>query len=67
MQEDNHIFKGIKRDIHQIRQEAKFLWDAHNIRLTNRDESTLFSITNERGTSEVLLTFNECYVGHCVL
>lgn len=67
MQEDNHIFQGLKRDNHQIRQDAKFLWDAHNIRLTNRDDSTLFSITNERGTSEVLLTFNECYVGHCVL
>lgn len=67
MQEDNHIFQGLRRDNHQIRQDAKFLWDAHNIRLTNRDDSTLLSITNERGTSDPLVTFNEFYVGHCVL
>ena len=67
MQEDNHIFQGLRRDNHQIRQETKFLWDAHNIRLTNRDDSTLLSITNERGTSAPMLTFNNYYVGHCVL
>ena len=67
MQEDNHIFQGLRRDNHQIRQETKFLWDAHNIRLTNRDDSTLLSITNERGTSAPMLTFKNYYVGHCVL
>lgn len=67
MQEDNHIFQGLKRDIHQIRQEAKFLWDAHNIRLTNRDRSTLFSITNEKGTADTKVSLNGYYVGHCVL
>lgn len=67
MQEDNHIFQGLRRDNHQIRQDAKFLWDAHNIRLTNRDDSTLLSLTNERGTSDKLITFQGHYVGHCVL
>ncbi len=67
MQEDNHIFQGLRRDNHQIRQDSKFLWDAHNIRLTNREDNTLLSITNEKGTSTPLLTFNEFYVGHCVL
>lgn len=67
IQEDTHIFQGLRRDNHQIRQDAKFLWDAHNIRLTNRDDSTLLSLTNERGTSEELLKLQCYYVGHCVL
>ena len=35
MKEDNHVFQGLRRDNQQIRQDAKFLWDAHNIRITN--------------------------------
>ena len=50
MQQDNHVFQGLRRDNHQIRQDAKFLWDAHNIRFTARDDNTLLSMTNERGT-----------------
>ena len=64
---ENHIFQGMKRDNHPIKQDGKFLWDAHNIRLTNRDDNTLLSITNERGTSDPLITFKGYYVGHCVL
>ncbi len=67
MQEETHIFQGMRRDNHQIRQDGKFLWDAHNIRLTNREDNTLLSITNEKGTSEELITFQGYYVGHCVL
>lgn len=67
MQEDNHIFQGLRRDNHQIRQDSKFLWDAHNIRITNRDDSTLLSLSNERGTSDALVTFKGEYVGHCVI
>ncbi len=65
--QDNHIFQGLRRDNHQIRQDAKFLWDAHNIRLTNREDSTFLSITNEKGTSDPLITLEGHYVGHCVL
>lgn len=67
MQEDNHVFQGLRRDNHQIRQDDKFLWDAHNIRLTNREDNTLLSITNEKGTSDSLVEFQGYYVGHCVL
>lgn len=67
MMQDNHIFQGFRRDNHQIKQDNKFLWDAHNIRLTNREDSTLLSLTNEKGTSDELITFEGCYVGHCVL
>lgn len=67
MKEETHVFQGMRRDNHQIRQDGKFLWDAHNIRLTNRDDSTFLSITNEKGTSDPLVEFQEYYVGHCVL
>ncbi len=67
MQEDNHIFQGLKRKGHELRQDAEFLWDAHNIRLTNREDNSAFSITNERGTSDSIFEYLGKYVGHCVL
>lgn len=68
MMQDNHIFQGMKRDNHPIRQEKQFLWDAHNIRLTTRDGNTMLSITNEK-SNESILEFNkgEVYIGHAVL
>lgn len=67
IKEETHIFQGMKRDSHQIRQDNKYLWDARNIRITNREDNTLLSITNEKGTSDSLLTLKSKYVGHCVL
>lgn len=66
-QEDIHLFQGIRRDNHPIRQDSKFLWDAHNMRITNREDNTLLSLTNERGTSDPLIEFQGYYVGHHVL
>lgn len=68
MQEDTHIFQGMKRATHPIKQDKNFLWDAHNIRLTTRGQETMLSITNERSTRH-LIDFNETdkYVGHVVL
>lgn len=67
MQEDIHLFQGMRRDNHPIRQDSKFLWDARNIRFTAVDDNTLMSITNEKGTSGPLVDFIGSYVGHCVL
>lgn len=67
MKEETHIFQGMKRDVHQIKQDGKFLWDAHNIRITSREDSTGFSITNEKGTLDTGISFLGYYVGHCVL
>lgn len=67
IKDDPHVFQGLRRDNHQIRQDSKFLWDAHNIRITNRDDSTLYAITNEKGTLNTNITFNGSYLGHCVL
>lgn len=67
MQEDTHIFQGMRRDNHPIRQDSKFLWDARNIRFTAIDDNTLLSITNEKGTSDSLGSFSGKYLGHCVI
>lgn len=67
IKEETHRFQGMKRGTHQIKQDSKFLWDAHNVRLTNREGNTLLSITNETGTSNALLTFENYYVGHCIV
>lgn len=67
MQEDNHIFQGLRRDNHQIKQNGNFLWDAHNIRITSREDNTLLSLTNEKGTRDTLNRFIGHYVGHCVI
>lgn len=68
MQEDNHVFQGMKRATHPIKQDRNFLWDAHNIRLTTRGQETMLSLTNERSTKH-LLDFKDTdkYVGHVVL
>lgn len=67
MQQDNHLFQGMKRDNHPIRQENQYLWDALNVRFTAREEDTLLSITNEIGTSSEKMTFQGSYVGHCTI
>lgn len=68
MMQDNHIFQGMNRATHPIKQDKSFLWDAHNIRLTTRDKDTMLSITNERSTEEIIkFPENETYIGHVVL
>lgn len=68
MKQDTHKFIGMKRDAHPINQDGKYLWEAHNIRLTSRDGDSLLSITNERSTSKIKL-FTEAgeYVGHSIV
>ena len=67
MQEDTHLFQGMRRDNHPIRQDSKFLWDARNIRFTAVEDNTLLSITNERGTSDSLANLRGKYLGHCII
>lgn len=69
MQEDTHVFYGMRRDLHPIKQENKFLWDAHNMRMTSRTGDSLLSLTNEKST-ELIMSFtgtDETYIGHCVI
>ena len=68
MQEDVHVFQGMKRATHPIKQDKSFLWDAHNIRLTSREGESMLSITNERSTLKLIkFSPDEDYIGHCTL
>lgn len=66
IKQDNHAFQGMKKDSHPIRQEGKFLWEAHNIRFTALEDNTLLSMTNEKGNKKIN-TIGGHYVGHCVV
>lgn len=68
MMQSNHLFQGMRRDNHPIRQDKNFLWDALNIRLTARDGNTMMSLTNERSTKHLYtFTQGEEYIGHTVI
>ena len=67
MKQDFHVFQGMRQDNHPIRQESKYLWEAHNIRFTARDNNTLLSMTNERGPKNAEVIIIGSYVGHCVV
>lgn len=69
LKQDLHIFSGMQRDPAISKQKAEFLWDAHNIRLTAREQDTLLAMTNEKGTTRLLVssTIKGTYLGHAVL
>lgn len=69
LKQDLHVFAGMQKDLAISKQKAEFLWDAHNIRLTAREGSTLLAITNERGTTQITsgTPFVGTYLGHCVM
>lgn len=54
MEKDTHIFKGLKRDIHPAYQPTEFLWGAHNVRITNREDNSMFAVTNEKGNTPII-------------
>lgn len=66
IKQDNHVFQGMKKDSHPIRQEGKFLWEAHNIRFTALEDNTLLSMTNEKGNKRINTVAGH-YIGHCVV
>ena len=52
-QVEQHIFKGMQRDLTRSKFSPEFAFDAMNIRLTAREGNTLLSVTNEKGNKEV--------------
>lgn len=75
LQQEVHQIKGMQRDLTISKFSPEFAFDCQNIRITARDNNTLLSVTNERGTSLIQLkdTNNEDYtivgtvIGFCVL
>ena len=68
MEVDKHVFQGMQQDSSEIYQDSNMLRDALNIRITDRDNPTQFSITVDKGN--VLgsdMTLEGKYIGHCLL
>ena len=54
---ETHIVKGMSRDLAVHRFDPNLVVDARNIRITTvKENSTLLSVTNEKGTSEFALS-----------
>lgn len=69
IQVDSHSFHGLQQDLAISKQTPDILVDAHNIRITAHNDTTLLSITNEKGP-EKLNTDTSIYgtaLGYCVL
>lgn len=64
---DGHIFVGMQQDVSPSKADGTYLCDAHNIRITAREGSTLLTLTNERGPAEYMTIPNGTYLGHCIL
>lgn len=75
MQVENHTFASLQQDISISKQDAQYLIDAHNIRITAREGETLLSVTNERGPKELKLVdsygdklpISGTIIGHCTI
>lgn len=64
-----HIIRGLRKDFSDSKQPKEYAIDAKNIRITNREDSSLLSITNEKGTKEITLNGSILgkYLGHTVI
>lgn len=53
LKQENHIIRGMTRDLTVSKFNPEFAYECKNIRITARDNSTLLTVTNERGNSEL--------------
>jgi hypothetical protein len=69
IKQEMHSIKGIQRDLTVSKFNPEYAFDARNIRITARDNTTLLSVTNEKGTKEIPLSgpINGELLGYCVL
>lgn len=68
IKQDVHIIKGINNDLSVSKSSNEFAFDAYNIRITAREDSSLLSITNEKGNSHIEnVVINGTIIGCCVL
>ena len=65
---EHHSFTGMQKDIAVSKHPQQYLYDARNIRLTQREDgSTLLAITNERGPQDTFASISGYYLGHCLI
>ena len=62
----SHVIQGMQKDTSKSKVGKEFAFNNHNIRITAREDNTLLTITNEKGTRRYA-NFSGTYLGHCVL
>ena len=62
----SHVIQGMQKDTSKSKLSKEFAFDAKNIRITAREDNTLLTITNERGTQKNNDIIG-VYIGHCIL
>lgn len=63
-----HNFQGMVKDLKESLMEPKYYLDAHNIRITTREDNPQqFIITNEKGTIKYPITVIGTILGYCVV
>lgn len=75
IKQDIHVIKGMQKDISVSKFNSEFAFDAQNIRITAKEDNTLMSVTNEKGTKEAILkdsnnnsiTISGTVIGYCIL
>ena len=56
MKQEQHTIMGMQRDLTVSKFNPQFAYENMNIRITARENSTLLSVSNEKGTSIVEVT-----------
>ena len=65
---ETHSFQGMVKDTKESLLEPKYYIDAHNIRVTTREDNPQqYIITNEKGTTEYPISVNGTILGYCVV
>lgn len=69
LKQEQHTIKGMNKDLSISKFNPELAFDARNIRITARENHTLFTVTNEKGNKEISvgLDVEGKYVGHCVI
>ena len=62
----SHVIQGMQKDTSKSKLSKEFAFDAKNIRITAREDNTLLTITNEKGTQKNNDIIG-VYIGHCIL
>ena len=61
-----HVIQGMQKDTSKSKVGKEFAFHNHNIRITAREDNTLLTVTNERGTINRGYV-NGIYIGHCII
>lgn len=62
----SHVIQGMQKDTSKSKLSKEFAFHNHNIRITAREDSTLLSVTNEKGTTSKN-SITGIYIGHCII